>query len=542
MKDWYKEAIIYQIYPKTFKDGNNDGIGDLRGIIDEIPYLKSLGINAIWLSPIYASPMNDNGYDISDYEVINPLFGTMADFDELALKLHKENIKIIMDLVINHTSSHHKWFQEAIKDKNSKYHDYYIFKDKPNNWTSFFGGSAWSYNEATNEYYLHLFDKTQPDLNWENVELRNEIKKMLKIWLDKGVDGFRCDVINLISKNKGLPDGNPNSAYVGIEHYANGDKLHQYLKELYQDVFSKYECFTIGECGIEPLDEVLKLTKNELNMVFNFEHFSLDSINSKWQIKTLNFSDFKKTFNKWQNYYNDFNLWNNLVLENHDQPRIATRYANPKYLYESLSLIATYVYLKQGTPFIYQGQEIGMTNYNFKSFDELQDVESINYVKENKDKLKEEELLKAINYIARDHARCVMQWNTTQFAGFTSVKTNLLINPNYKIINVEKNLKDENSLFKFYQKLIALKKEKTFIYGKHIEFNLDDNESFIFKRTLDDIEYFVIGNVTENKKQIKLPFKNGKLILNNLKSDFNYFLPYQIKVYLIKKGAQDDHS
>ena len=542
MKDWYKEAIIYQIYPKTFKDGNNDGIGDLRGIIDEIPYLKSLGINAIWLSPIYSSPMNDNGYDISDYEAINPLFGTMADFDELALKLHKENIKIIMDLVINHTSSHHKWFKEAIKSKNNKYHDYYIFKDQPNNWTSFFGGSAWCYNEATNEYYLHLFDKTQPDLNWENVELRNEIKKMLKFWLDKGVDGFRCDVINLISKNKGLPDGNPNSAYVGIEHYANGDKLHQYLKELYQDVFSKYECFTIGECGIEPLDEVLKLTQNELNMVFNFEHFALDSINSKWQIKALNFSDFKKTFNKWQNYYNDFNLWNNLVLENHDQPRIATRYANPKYLYESLSLIATYVYLKQGTPFIYQGQEIGMTNYFFKSFDELQDVESINYVKENKDKLKEEELLKAINYIARDHARCVMQWNASQSAGFTNSQTNLLINPNYKIINVENNLKEEDSLFKFYQKLIALKKEKAFIYGKHIEFNLDDNESFIFKRTLDDIEYFVIGNVTKNCKQIKLPFENGKLILNNLKSDFNYFLPYQIKVYLIKKGVQDDHS
>ena len=358
MKKWYKESVIYQIYPKTFKDGNNDGVGDLIGIIQEIPYLKSLGIKAIWLSPIYPSPMNDNGYDISDYRDINPMFGTMDDFKELITKLHQNNIKLIMDLVVNHTSNEHYWFKEALKDKKSKYHNYYFFQDQPNNWTSFFGGSAWHYNPITNEYYLHLFDQSQPDLNWDNVEVRKEIKDILRFWLDLGVDGFRCDVINLISKRKGLPDGNPDYGFIGIEHYANGPKLHEYLKELYDEVFSLYECFTIGECGIQSIKDVIELTTNELDMVFNFSHFSLDGKDTKWNIQPIDYNDFKKTFYQAQEYFNTYGIWNNLVIENHDQPRSLSRYGDINYPYLTASLTAGFVFLMQGLPFIYQGKKL----------------------------------------------------------------------------------------------------------------------------------------------------------------------------------------
>ena len=531
MKKWYKKSVVYQIYPLTFKDGNGDGIGDLRGIIDEIPYLKSLGINAVWLSPINCSPMNDNGYDISDYLNINPLFGTIDDFKELITKLHQNSIKLIMDLVVNHSSSEHRWFKEAIKNKNSKYHDYYFFKDKLNNWTSFFGGSAWEYNKDTNEYYLHLFDKSQPDLNWDNPQLRDEIKKILKYWLDLGVDGFRCDVINVISKKEGLPDGNPNSGVIGIEHYANGVNLHKYLKELYDDVFSKYDAFTVGECGIQSIEDTIKLTTNELDTIFNFEHFSIDELNNKWNYKLINISDLKKSFAEIQRRYNEFNIWNTLVLENHDQPRSISRYGDLKYRYESASLLAAYVFLLQGTPFIYQGEEIGMTNYPFNNIDDFKDLESINYYQENINKVNQERLFDQLKHKSRDNARSVMQWNNEVNAGFSKTKTNLLINPNYKSINVEKDLKEEYSLIDFYKELIKLKiHNKVFIYGKYFDYDLQANDHFIYERTYNDDTYLVVGNLTNQNNNIVLPYK-AKKILSNLKEELDYFLPYQVKIY-----------
>ena len=540
MNKWYKKAIVYQIYPMTFKDSNHDGIGDLKGIIEKIPYLKELGINAIWLSPIYPSPMNDNGYDIADYKAINPMFGDMNDFDELIKILHQNGIKLIMDLVVNHTSSLHYWFQEAIKNKESKYHNYYIFRDKPNNWTSFFGGSAWCYNIDTNDYYLHLFDKSQPDLNWENNDVREEIKDILRYWLDKGVDGFRCDVINLISKEEGLPDGNEDSLFIGIEHYANGKKLHSYLRELYEDVFKYYDAYTIGECGMLSIEEALKLTNQELDMVFNFEHFSVDSINSKWNIKSFKFSEFKAIFNKWQEYYNKYNFWNSLLLENHDQPRSASRYTNKDYLFESLTMLKTYVYLQCGTPYIYQGEEIGMMNYPFKSIDDFQDVESINYYNENKDKIDNKDLIKRMSYISRDNARSVMQWDNTYNSGFSDVSTNLLVNPNYLSLNVLNDLKSDKSIYKYFQKLLRLRKDyDVLIKGLFKDLDPLNDDLFIYKRYNIKYAIYVIGNNQATKKKIPLPFKKYQLLLSNYEVDSEEFYPYQVKVYLVKEEEHD---
>ena len=535
MKDWYKRSAIYQIYPKTFQDGNGDGIGDLRGIINRIPYLKQLGIDAIWLSPIYASPMNDNGYDVSDYRAINPMFGTMADFDELVVKLHQVGLKLIMDFVANHTSSQHPWFQEAMKSRESKYHHYYLFKDQPNNWTSFFGGSAWKYNEATNDYYLHLFDQTQPDLNWDNPDVRDEIKDILKFWLQKGVDGFRLDVINVISKKRGLPDGNPNSGLVGIEHYANGERLHEYLQELNDEIFEPFNCFTVGECGFQSLEDTMKLTNHELTTIFNFEHFSLDSVNTKWEEKLFKFSEFKAVFSKWQHYSDQYPIWNCLVLENHDQPRSLSRYGNVTYSYASATVLAAYLLLQKGTPFIYQGEELGMTNYPFTSVDQFQDVESLNYYNLNKEGLPPKELMKRLNHASRDHARTVMQWDDTKNAGFSLQKTELLVNPNYQELNVWKDLNSHYSVIKFYQTLLKLRKENDVLISGHYEdYDLTSDDYFIYKRFNKEHTIFVVGNFSNLKRQITLPFKSGQIILNNLDEDEEFFLPYQVKVYLIK--------
>jgi len=540
MKKWYKEGFIYQIYPMSFCDSNGDGIGDLQGIISKIPYIKNLGVSMVWLSPIYPSPMKDNGYDVAEYKDINPMFGTMDDFLEMLDKFHEENIKVIMDLVINHTSSEHHWFKEAIKNKNSKYHDYYIFKDKPNNWTSFFGGSTWEYNKATNEYYFHAFDVGQPDLNWESSALRKEIKDIIRFWLDLGVDGFRLDTINLLSKNPDFPDGNPNSSFIGIEHYANGPHLHDYLKELNLDVFSKYDCVLIGEAGgqtLQTLNDFTNDDRHELNMVFQFDLFGIDGGKFKWMYHPFTFVDIKHSFNKWQKTYNEHKLWNTLVLENHDQSRCVSRFGSISYRYASSTLLATYAYLMTGTPFIYQGQEIGMVNCKFNSIDEFKDVESINIFDEaiNIYNYSKDESLKALNYISRDHARTPMQWDDSVNAGFSKGKPWIKVNPNYLEINVKKDLESEDSVYKYYQKLIQLKNNSNALtYGYFLDLMEDKNNVILYKK-YDEIEsYYIVGNTLDVEQEICLPF-NGELVLNNYHSNNPKFKPFEIRVYKEKK-------
>jgi len=369
-KAWYKEGVVYQIYPRSFKDSNNDGIGDILGIIEKIPYLKSLGVDIVWLSPVYKSPMEDFGYDISDYRDIAKEFGTMEDMKRLIKELHKVKIKLLMDLVVNHTSQEHVWFQKSIK-REGKYTDYYHWEDKFIKWGSFFGKDAWTYNEKRGQYYLHLFAKGQPDLNWDNPDVRDEVKNIIKFWLDLGIDGFRCDVINLIAKNNQHPKGRWSLALRGKEHYLNHPNLHKYLHELNQDVFSKFDCFTVGET-VFVTPQVANLLTNpdrkELDMVFQFDHVGADSHYIKWFLKKFKLMNLKRPLSKWQNKLNG-NGWNTLYLENHDQPRSINRFGSLTYRFESATMLATMIYFQQGTPFIYQGQEIGTINAGFEKLE-----------------------------------------------------------------------------------------------------------------------------------------------------------------------------
>ena len=382
---WFKDAIIYQIYPRSFKDSNNDGIGDIKGVIEKLDYLKDLGINCVWMSPIYESPMDDNGYDISDYRKIYETFGTMEDFKLMLDEMHKRGIRLIMDLVANHTSDEHQWFIESKKSEDNPYRDYYIWKKKKNNWTGFFGEKAWEYDETTDSYYLHLFGKKQPDVNWENPKVRQEYKDIVKFYLDMGVDGFRCDVINLISKDQRFKNGTNPIILVGKKYFINGPKLHDYLHELYQDVLSKYDCMTVGEAVFTTLDDVKLLTgeeREELSMVFNFEHTNVDNfLGVKWLMRKFSLVRFKKIIDKFQ--YGLANVgWNSLFYENHDQRRSVGRFNtdDEKYRVESAKLLATTMYFLKGTPFIYQGQEIGMTNMDVESLDEFVDIECKNVI------------------------------------------------------------------------------------------------------------------------------------------------------------------
>lgn len=447
---WYKEGIVYQIYPRSFKDSNDDGIGDLKGITSKIDYLANLGITMVWLSPIYASPLDDNGYDISDYYSIHPDYGTLDDFKEMLDKFHEKGIKVIMDLVVNHTSDEHEWFKDVLKNgENSPYYDYYFFrsgnkKKAPNNWSSFFGGQAWEYVPDLDRYYLHLFSKKQPDLNWDNPKVRAEVKKILRFWLNMGVDGFRCDVINLISKRNGLPNGKWRPFLCGQEHYANGPRLHDYLYELKKDVFSRYDCFTVGECGLVTPEGALTYIskeKEELNMLFSFDHMAADTIIVKWFLRKFKLKRLKKALTKWQ-YEINGKGWNTLYLENHDQPRSINRFGNLDFRIKSATLLAMFVFLQQGTPFIYEGEEIGMTNPGFENLDDYKDVETHNVYKLGREKLhfSDKVMMRKIKYMSRDNARTPMQWDDSDNAGFSDAKPWIKVNPNYPYINVQKDL------------------------------------------------------------------------------------------------------
>ncbi|ADL08476.1 glycoside hydrolase family 13 protein [Thermosediminibacter oceani] len=551
-RKWWKEAVVYQIYPRSFYDSNGDGIGDLRGIIQKLDYLKELGVDAIWLNPVYKSPNADNGYDVSDYYDIMDEFGTMADFDELLQEAHRRGMKLIMDLVVNHTSDEHKWFIESRSSKHSPYRDYYIWREgqngrEPNNWVSIFGGPAWEYDERTGEYYLHLFAVKQPDLNWENPRLRKEIYEMINWWLKKGIDGFRLDAINLISKVEGLPDDpNPQGErFPGSRFYLNGPKVHDYLHEMYREAFSKYDIMTVGEIpGVTP--EIGRLyvdeDREELNMIIHFELMDLDcGSGGKWDVVPWKLTDFKKIMYNWYKGLK-YKGWVALYLNNHDQPRMVSRFGNDgRYRVQSAKMLATLLHTWQGTPFIYQGEEIGMTNVAFDSIEDYRDIETLNWYNEKvKGGYDPERLMKAIHARSRDNARTPMQWNSGPNAGFTTGIPWIKVNPNYREINVENALKDPDSVFYYYKKLIELRKKHPAIVYGDVNMILEDDENiFAYTRTLDDDKLLVVLNFFENEVEFVLSdeveFRDYKLLLSNypVEGDLKRTIlkPYEARVY-----------
>lgn len=540
-KKWWHNSVVYQIYPKSFCDSNNDGIGDLNGIISKLDYLKNLGIDVIWLSPVYKSPNDDNGYDISDYYDIMDEFGTMEDMDRLLKEANNRNIKILMDLVVNHTSSEHKWFKEAIKNKDSKYRDYYIFRkpldgDVPNGLESCFGGSAWEMDETSNEYYLHLFSKKQPDLNWENPNMRKEIYNMMNFWINKGIYGFRMDVIDLIGKD------------IDKEITGNGPKLHTLIKEMNRETFGDKNLLTVGETwGVTP--DIAKLYSNpngdELSMVFQFEHIGLDEIKgkSKWDLANLDFVELKKVFSKWQAEL-EGRGWNSLFWNNHDLPRIVSRWGNDKGEYRKLSakMLATILHMQKGTPYIYQGEEIGMTNVKFDSIEDYKDIETLNMYKERIDKgYDRNHIMNSIYVKSRDNARTPMQWSREQNGGFTKGIPWIRVNENYKDINVDEALRDKDSVFYHYKALINLRKENdVIIYGTYNCIDINHKAIYSYVRELNGIKFLVVANFYDKIEKFILPqnihYDKCQLILSNYKDSNNIpneivLRPYEALIY-----------
>ena len=552
MKNWWKELVGYQIYPRSFKDSNGDGIGDIKGIISKLDYLKDLGIDLIWICPIYKSPNDDNGYDISDYKNILDEFGTMEDFDLLLKEVHNRGMKLIIDLVVNHTSDEHQWFIESKSSRDNPKSDWYIWRygkdnKEPNNWESIFKGSAWEYSKEREQYYLHLFSKKQPDLNWENEDVRKEIYKMINWWLDKGIDGFRVDAISHIKKEDGLSDmDNPEGLkYVSsFNKHMNVDGIHNYLKELNEETFKKYDIMTVGEANGVAAEEAKDWVSEEngkFNMVFQFEHLHL------WGYEDENNFDvkaYKNVLTRWQNEL-DENGWNALFVENHDIPRVVSTWGNDKeYREESAKAFGATYFLQKGTPFIYQGQELGMTNVKFECIDEYKDISTINSYNERIESgVSEEEALKEVWAVSRDNSRTPMQWDNSKNAGFTDGIPWIKVNENYKEINVEKEERDENSVLNFYKKLIKLKKSnKTLIYGKYNLILEDDENIFAYARVLDDEKFLIIGNLTNKESEYNYDgetLEYSNLLLNNYVVDYHDSLnkftlkPYECRVYKV---------
>lgn len=532
-KRWWKESVVYQIYPRSFCDSNGDGIGDLNGITGKLDYLKELGVDVIWLSPVYKSPNDDNGYDISDYQAIMDEFGTMEDFDRMLATAHEKGIKIMMDLVVNHTSDEHKWFIESRKSTDNPYRDYYIWRPAkedgslPNNWGSCFSGPAWEYDKTTDMYFLHLFSKKQPDLNWDNPVVRQEVFDMMNWWLKKGVDGFRMDVISLISKEPGLPDKEPGiNGYATFNVSANGPHVHEYLQEMRQKALNNADTITVGECSGVTLEEAKKYARSdekELNMVFQFEHMDVDSDEKagKWTTRKMDLRDLKKILTRWQKGLQDI-AWNSLYWENHDQPRSVSRFGNDSDEYREISakMLATCIHMMQGTPYVYQGEELGMTNCPFNTLDNFRDLESINAFHEltEQGKMTEEDMMAAIGYKGRDNARTPMQWDDSAYAGFSTATPWIMVNPNYTKINAKDQVNREDSVFKYYQKLIKLRHESELIvYGTYDLILDDDKDIYAYIRTLGDEKLIVYCNFSENTREVEIPeeFVNGKVLISN---------------------------
>ena len=534
-RKWWKESVVYQIYPRSFMDSNGDGIGDIKGITSKLDYLKELGIDVIWLSPVYQSPNDDNGYDISDYQAIMQEFGNMEDFDEMLATAHERGIKIMMDLVVNHTSDEHRWFVESRKSKNNPYRDYYIWRDakdgrEPNNWGSCFGGSAWQYDETTDMYFLHLFSKKQPDLNWDNKVVRREVFDMMTWWLEKGVDGFRMDVISMISKVPGLPDGpkDKDALYGDFgPSVINGPHVHDYLKEMRKEVLSKFDTITVGETSGVTVEEAVKYAaddESELNMVFQFEQNDLDGgEHGKWNLNKIYVPDLKAVLNRWQTYL-EGKAWNSLYWSNHDQPRIVSRLGNDTEAYRELSakMLATCLHMMKGTPYIYQGEELGMTNVPFASMDEFRDIESINAYREYTENgiIAPEDMMKYLNYKSRDNARTPMQWSDEENGGFTKGTPWIKINPNYTTINAREQMEREDSVFHYYQKLISLrKKEPVIVYGTFALLMPEDEDIFMYTRTYEQEKLLVICNFSQKERELEIPeeWQKGTVLLGNYK-------------------------
>ncbi|MGH0940430.1 glycoside hydrolase family 13 protein [Bacillus mycoides] len=556
-KQWWKESVVYQIYPRSFMDSNGDGIGDLRGILAKLDYLKELGIDVIWLSPVYESPNDDNGYDISDYCKIMNEFGTMEDWDELLHEMHKRNMKLMMDLVVNHTSDEHNWFIESCKSKENKYRDYYIWRPgkegkEPNNWGAAFSGSAWQYDEMTDEYYLHLFSKKQPDLNWDNEKVRQDVYDMMKFWLEKGIDGFRMDVINFISKEDGLPAVETDEeGYVsGHKHFMNGPNIHKYLHEMNEDVLSQYDIMTVGEMPGVTTEEAKLYTgeaRKELQMVFQFEHMDLDSgEGGKWDVKPCSLLTLKQNLTKWQKALEQTG-WNSLYWNNHDQPRVVSRFGNDgAYHTESAKMLATVLHMMKGTPYIYQGEEIGMTNVRFESIDEYRDIETLNMYKEKVIERGEDidKVMQSIYIKGRDNARTPMQWDDREHAGFTTGEPWIAVNPNYKEINVKQAIQDEESIFYYYKKLIELRKNNEIVVYGTYDLILENNPSiFAYVRTYGEEKLLVIANFTADECVFELPedivYSEAELLIHNYDVE-NVLIenitlrPYEAMVFKLK--------
>ncbi|HDM8058678.1 alpha,alpha-phosphotrehalase [Vibrio harveyi] len=554
-ESWWKTATIYQIYPKSFCDSGSKGTGDIKGIISKLDYLKHLGVDAIWLTPVYQSPMIDNGYDISDYYAINPDFGTMQDFDTLLAEAHQLGIRIIMDIVVNHTSTEHKWFQSALGDKNSPYRDYYIWKDpvdgaEPNNWQSKFGGNAWALDEKTGQYYLHLFAKEQADLNWENPVVREEVKEVISFWAEKGVDGFRLDVINLISKQQDFPSDDIGD---GRRFYTDGPRVHEYLQEISEAVFQKYGSVTVGEMSSTTLEHCQQYSAQdgkELSMVFNFHHLKVDYPNGdKWTKAPFDFIQLKQIFNHWQTGLNGKG-WGALFWCNHDQPRVVSRLGNDEqYRVESAKMLAASVHMMQGTPYVYQGEEIGMTNPGYTEISQYRDVESTNMydIMVNRDGVSHDDMMAILAQKSRDNSRTPMQWNSAKHAGFTEGTPWLEVAQNYSEINAEAAIADLNSVFYFYKRLIELRKQVPVITDGRYEDLLPEHKCiFAYARQNDNQTLLCINNYYGEEVECVLPerfdMSKAKNLLSNyqnatsaIASSHQVLRPYETRILLIEE-------
>lgn len=561
MNPWWKKSVVYQIYPRSFMDSNGDGVGDIQGIISKLDYIERLGIDVIWLSPVYDSPNDDNGYDIRNYRTIMQEFGTMEDMEKLIEEAKKRGIRIVMDLVVNHSSDEHEWFVESRASKDSKYRDYYIWRDgkadhPPNNWESVFSGSAWEKDELTDSYYLHLFSKKQPDLNWEHEPLREDVYQLMIYWLEKGIGGFRMDVINFISKDMRLPDGavQPNKLYGdGSPYFMNGPKIHSYLREMNDKVLSKYDVVTVGEMPGATTDDARIYTNpdnNEVNMVFTFEHMDLDSgPNGKWDVQPLKLIELKRNLEKWQHGLHKVG-WNSLYWNNHDQPRVVSRFGNDEEYRElSAKMLAICLHMLQGTPYIYQGEELGMTNVEFPSLDDYRDIETLNMYKEKMEQgILHDDIMSSIYAKGRDNARTPMQW--TPDGGFTTGAPWIRMNPNTKEINVEQAINDSSSIFYTYQKLIKLRKQHDIITNGSFQLLLANHPNlFVYKRQSADEEWLVVTNFSDQTEQLEwkicdVPSKSLGLIISNYdKVQINEKIveirPYEAFVVAYKKEIEN---
>lgn len=541
---WWKEAVFYQIYPRSFNDSDGDGVGDIQGIVEKVEYIDDLGVDAVWLNPVYESPQVDYGYDVSDYRSIHDEYGTMDDLEELLEELHGRDIKLVMDLVVNHTSDEHDWFARS-RESHEEYSDYYVWREgkdggPPNNWESAFGGSAWTYDEKRGQYYLHLFHESQPDLNWRNPEVRDDVVETVEWWLEKGVDGFRMDVINLLSKPEGLPDGDPKNDWVGSEQFANGPRIHEYLTELCERAFEPHDAFTVGETPEITPEDAEEYAEDGLDMVIPFEHMELDHGDDvDWFVTDVDLAELEEVFSRWQ----DADCWTSLYWNNHDQPRAVSRFGDDEeYRTESAKMLATLVFTLRGTPFVYQGEEIGMTNTWFEGLDEMRDTGTIERAEAAMEELGIEEfgsVSEILNHWARDNARTPMRWTDGECAGFTDGEPWIKVNPNHEEVNVEEARADDDSVWHYYRELVEVRKQNPVLVHGDYELVAEEHpDIYAYERSLGDDSVLVVLNFSDGDTNFAEPgeYDIDKLLVGNYEPDSvsdEDLRPYEARVYRV---------